>query len=153
MSGDFLTALERSGSVGGHSGWQPLPLVIDGPDGRIAAAAPLYGKTHSQGEYVFDHGWADAWERAGGQYYPKIQIASPFSPVPGPRLLLRDEALAPALIAGMEAGVEQNGLSSDRKSAVTGKRVSVRVDLGGRRLIKNKTNPSTQIQTKKREQK
>ena len=112
MSWDFLTALERSGSVGGNSGWQPLPLVIDGPDGRIAAAAPLYGKSHSQGEYVFDHGWADAWERAGGQYYPKIQIAAPFSPVPGPRLLLRDGALAPALIAGIEAVVQQNQLSS-----------------------------------------
>ncbi|WP_257554846.1 GNAT family N-acetyltransferase [Sphingobium sp. CFD-2] len=112
MSWDFLTVLERSGSVGGNSGWQPLPLVIDGPDGRIAGAAPLYGKTHSQGEYVFDHGWADAWERAGGQYYPKIQIAAPFSPVPGPRLLLRDEALAPALIAGIEAVVQQNELSS-----------------------------------------
>src|SRR3546814_889904 len=122
MSWDFLTALERSGSVGGHSGWQPLPLVIDGPDGRIAAAAPLYGKTHSQGEYVFDHGWADAWERAGGQYYPKIQIASPFSPVPGPRLLLRDEALAPALIAGMEAVVEQNGLSSAHATFVAPER-------------------------------
>ncbi|WP_150293030.1 GNAT family N-acetyltransferase [Sphingobium estronivorans] len=109
---DFLTALERSGSVGGNSGWQPLPLVIDGPDGRIAAAAPLYGKTHSQGEYVFDHGWADAWERAGGHYYPKIQVAAPFTPVPGPRLLLRDAGLAPALIAGIEAVVEQNELSS-----------------------------------------
>ncbi|KKW93705.1 GNAT family N-acetyltransferase [Sphingobium chungbukense] len=109
---DFLTALERSGSVGGNSGWQPLPLVIDGPDGRIVAAAPLYGKTHSQGEYVFDHGWADAWERAGGRYYPKIQIAAPFTPVPGPRLLLRDDGFAPALIAGIEAVVEQNALSS-----------------------------------------
>ncbi|BAI94911.1 conserved hypothetical protein [Sphingobium indicum UT26S] len=123
MSWDFLTALERSGSVGGHSGWQPLPLVIDGPDGRIAAAAPLYGKTHSQGEYVFDHGWADAWERAGGQYYPKIQIASPFSPVPGPRLLLRDEALAPALVAGIEAVVEQNGLSSAHATFVAPEQV------------------------------
>ena len=101
VSWDFLTALERSGSVGEGTGWQPLPLVIDGPDGRIAAAVPAYGKSHSQGEYVFDHGWADAWERAGGRYYPKIQIAAPFSPVPGPRLLLRDEAFAPALIAGI----------------------------------------------------
>lgn len=112
VSWDFLAALERSGSVGGNSGWQPLPLVIDGPDGTIAAAAPLYAKTHSQGEYVFDHSWADAWERAGGQYYPKIQVASPFSPVPGPRLLLRDERLAPALIAGIEAVVERHELSS-----------------------------------------
>ncbi len=112
VSWDFLTALERSGSVGEGTGWQPLPLVIDGPDGRIAAAVPAYGKSHSQGEYVFDHGWADAWERAGGRYYPKIQIAAPFSPVPGPRLLLRDDAFAPALIAGIETLVERNSLSS-----------------------------------------
>ena len=109
---DFLATLEQSGSVGEGTGWQPLPLVIDGADGRIAAAAPLYGKSHSQGEYVFDHGWADAWERAGGRYYPKIQLAAPFSPVPGPRLLLRDDALAPALIAAIETLVERNRLSS-----------------------------------------
>ena len=108
----FLSALEESGSVGGRSGWQPLPIVVDGPDGRPAAIAPAYGKAHSQGEYVFDHGWADAWERAGGAYYPKLQIAAPFSPVPGPRLLLRDDALAPALLGALEAVVEQNGLSS-----------------------------------------
>ncbi|MGW8201178.1 GNAT family N-acetyltransferase [Sphingomonas bisphenolicum] len=112
ISWNFLVALERSGSVGEGTGWQPLPIVVDGPDGQIAAAAPAYGKSHSQGEYVFDHSWADAWERAGGRYYPKIQIAAPFSPVPGPRLLLRDEAYAPALIAGIETLVERNNLSS-----------------------------------------
>jgi predicted N-acyltransferase len=112
VSWDFLSALERSGSVGEGTGWQPLPLLIDGADGRIAAAAPLYAKSHSQGEYVFDHGWADAWERAGRRYYPKIQIAAPFSPVPGPRLLLRDAGLAPALIGGIETLVERNHLSS-----------------------------------------
>ncbi|MGC4250902.1 MAG: GNAT family N-acetyltransferase [Sphingobium sp.] len=112
VSWDFLSALEDSGSVGPGTGWQSLPLLIDGADGRIAAAAPVYAKSHSQGEYVFDHGWADAWQRAGGDYYPKLQIASPFSPVPGPRLLLREEALAPALIAGIETLVERNGLSS-----------------------------------------
>ncbi|HEX7877108.1 MAG TPA: GNAT family N-acetyltransferase [Sphingobium sp.] len=112
MRWDFLSALEKSGSVGPGTGWQPLPLLIDGVDGRIAAVAPLYAKTHSHGEYVFDHGWADAWERAGGSYYPKIQLASPFTPVPGPRLLLRDPALGPALIAGIEAVVERNDLSS-----------------------------------------
>ncbi|MDI1297106.1 MAG: GNAT family N-acetyltransferase, partial [bacterium] len=105
-------ALERSGSVGEGTGWQPLPLLIDGTDGALAAAAPVYAKSHSQGEYVFDHGWADAWERAGGSYYPKIQIAAPFSPVPGPRLLLRDPTLAPALIGGIETLVARNGLSS-----------------------------------------
>lgn len=112
VSWDFLTALERSGSVGPGTGWQPLPILIDGADGRLAAAAPAYAKTHSQGEYVFDHGWADAWQRAGGHYYPKIQVASPFSPVPGPRLLLRDPTLAPALIAAIETAVAQNSLSS-----------------------------------------
>ncbi|NML06978.1 GNAT family N-acetyltransferase [Sphingomonas sp. G-3-2-10] len=108
----FLSALERSGSVTAQTGWQPLPIVIDGADGRPAAIAPAYGKSHSQGEYVFDHGWADAWERAGGRYYPKLQVAVPFTPVPGPRLLTRDPALAPALIAAIEAVTDQNRLSS-----------------------------------------
>ena len=108
----FLTALEESGAVGGRSGWQPLPIIVDGDDGRPAAIAPAYIKAHSQGEYVFDHGWADAWERAGGDYYPKLQIAAPFSPVPGPRLLLRDPTLAPALIGAVQAVVDQNDLSS-----------------------------------------
>ena len=108
----FLTALEASGSVGARSGWQPLPIVIDGTDGTPAAIAPAYVKSHSQGEYVFDHAWADAWTRAGGDYYPKLQVAAPFSPVPGPRLLLRDPALGASLIAALEAVTTQNGLSS-----------------------------------------
>ncbi|MGJ3649448.1 GNAT family N-acetyltransferase [Sphingomonas sp. GlSt437] len=112
LSHAFLTILEESGSVGGRSGWQPTPIVITGEDGTIAAAAPAYAKSHSQGEYVFDHSWADAWERAGGDYYPKIQVAAPFTPVPGPRLLLRDQRLAPALIGAIEAVVDQNELSS-----------------------------------------
>ncbi|MBO9624733.1 MAG: N-acetyltransferase [Sphingomonas sp.] len=108
----FLDILERSGSAGVQTGWQPLPIVIDGSDGRAAAIAPAYAKSHSQGEYVFDHGWADAWERAGGRYYPKLQVAVPFTPVPGPRLLLRDAAMAPALISAIEAVTDQNRLSS-----------------------------------------
>ena len=64
----FLALLEKSGSVGGHSGWSPAPILIDGADGMLAAAAPAYLKSHSQGEYVFDHGWAEAWQRAGGEY-------------------------------------------------------------------------------------
>ncbi len=108
----FLTALEQSGSVGPGSGWSPAPIVIRDADGVLAAALPAYLKNHSQGEYVFDHHWADAFERAGGRYYPKLQIAAPFSPVPGPRLLLRDGTLAPQLLAAAEAVVEQNGLSS-----------------------------------------
>jgi len=112
VSHDFLSILEESGSVSPRTGWQPIPIVIDGADGKPAAIAPAYAKSHSQGEYVFDHAWADAWQRAGGHYYPKLQIAVPFSPVPGPRLLLRDPALAPALIGALEAVVIQQGLSS-----------------------------------------
>jgi predicted N-acyltransferase len=112
VSHGFLSALEDSGSVGAAAGWQPVPIAVDGDDGRLAGVLPAYAKSHSQGEYVFDHSWADAWERAGGRYYPKLQIAVPFSPVPGPRLLMRDPAVAPRLIAAAEAIVTQNGLSS-----------------------------------------
>jgi predicted N-acyltransferase len=108
----FLAALEQSGSATARTGWQPAPIAIDGADGAPAAVIPAYVKSHSQGEYVFDHAWADAWERAGGDYYPKLQIAVPFTPVPGRRLLTRDPALAPQLIAAAEAVVVQNGLSS-----------------------------------------
>lgn len=112
LSHAFLSILEASGSATPQTGWQPLPIVVDGPDGAPAAIAPAYAKSHSQGEYVFDHSWADAWERAGGRYYPKLQVAVPFTPVPGPRLLLRDPALAPSLIAAIEAVVDQHKLSS-----------------------------------------
>ena len=112
VSHAFLTALEESGSVGGRTGWQPIPVIVDGADGAPIAVAPAYAKSHSQGEYVFDHAWAEAWERAGGSYYPKLQIAAPFTPVPGPRLLLRDPAAAPALIAALEAVTDQHDLSS-----------------------------------------
>jgi uncharacterized protein len=112
LSHAFLTALEESGSVGGRSGWTPLPLAIDDAAGKAAAVLPAYAKTHSQGEYVFDHAWADAYQRAGGDYYPKLQLAVPFTPVPGRRLLASDPALAPQLIAAAEAVVRQNGLSS-----------------------------------------
>lgn len=108
----FLSALEGSGSVGNGSGWSPAPIVIRDEAGVLAAALPAYIKNHSQGEYVFDHHWADAYERAGGQYYPKLQIAAPFSPVPGSRLLLRDNSFAPHILAAAEAVVGQNGLSS-----------------------------------------
>jgi predicted N-acyltransferase len=108
----FLSALEQSGSATARTGWQPIPIAIDAPDGVPAAVMPAYAKSHSQGEYVFDHSWAHAWERAGGDYYPKLQIAVPFTPVPGRRLLARDPALAPQLIAAAEAVVRSNGLSS-----------------------------------------
>ncbi|MDO9368952.1 MAG: GNAT family N-acetyltransferase [Sphingopyxis sp.] len=108
----FLSLLERSGSVGAGTGWQAAPLLVEDESGALLAAAPAYLKSHSQGEYVFDQGWADAWARAGGDYYPKLQIAAPFTPVPGPRLLAQDEGDALLLIRAAEAVVRQNGLSS-----------------------------------------
>ena len=112
VSHAFLSALEDSGSTGGHSGWQPAPLLLDGADGRLAGALPAYIKTHSQGEYVFDHSWADAWHRAGGAYYPKLQIAAPFTPATGPRILTRDPALARPLLRAAEQFCAAQGLSS-----------------------------------------
>jgi predicted N-acyltransferase len=112
LSHEFLSALEESGCATADAGWRPIPVAIDGPDGRPAAVMPAYLKSHSLGEYVFDHGWADAWERAGGSYYPKLQIAVPFTPVPGRRLLAREAGFASALIAAAESIVDSNRLSS-----------------------------------------
>ncbi len=84
----FLHALEASGSTGGRSGWTPAHVVVEDASGRIVAATPSYLKGHSLGEYVFDHTWADAYERAGGHYYPKLQVAAPFTPATGRRLLV-----------------------------------------------------------------
>ncbi|MBS1240517.1 MAG: hypothetical protein H6R45_1223 [Proteobacteria bacterium] len=108
----FLTALEDSGSVGPGTGWSPVPIVIEDAQGSLIAALPAYLKSHSQGEYVFDHGWADAWHRAGGNYYPKLQIAVPFTPATGPRLLLADEALAGPILRAAETLCEREELSS-----------------------------------------
>src|SRR3984957_894457 len=88
----FLHALEASGSVGGRSGWTPAHLTVEDASGCMVAAAACYLKSHSQGEYVFDHAWADAYERAGGDYYPKLQVAGPFTPVTGRRLLIAADA-------------------------------------------------------------
>lgn len=93
----FLAALEECGAVGQSSGWQPRHLTIADSAGGLAAAMPMYAKSHSQGEYVFDHGWAQAFERAGGRYYPKLQAAVPFTPVPGPRLLVKPGEDVPRL--------------------------------------------------------
>jgi len=108
LSHAFLASLEDSGSVGPGTGWSPAPILVD-EEGQLIAAAPAYLKGHSQGEYVFDHGWAEAWEGAGGRYYPKLQIAVPFTPVPGPRLL---GARPQQLLAAAEAVTVQNELSS-----------------------------------------
>ena len=108
LSHAFLSLLETSESVGEGTGWTPLPIFVE-REGCMTAAAPAYLKTHSQGEYVFDHGWADAWEQAGGAYYPKLQVAVPFTPCPGRRLLGEDRN---ALLAALETVTVQNGLSS-----------------------------------------
>ena len=116
LSHAFLAALEESGSVAAETGWLPQHLVVeDAAGGPPLAAAPLYLKGHSYGEYVFDHGWADAFERAGGRYYPKLLSAVPFTPVPGPRLMLRPgapESARAALIAAMMQLAERDDISS-----------------------------------------
>ncbi|HET6536002.1 MAG TPA: GNAT family N-acetyltransferase [Sphingomicrobium sp.] len=105
----FLSALEDSSSVGPGTGWTPAPILVEDDASHLIAAAPAYLKSHSQGEYVFDHGWADAWERAGGEYYPKLQVAVPFTPAPGARLL---GSRPQQLLAAIEAVTVQNDMSS-----------------------------------------
>lgn len=111
----FLKALEDSGSVSAESGWMPYHLALE-LDGKIAGVAPMYVKGHSQGEYVFDHSWAHAYERAGGRYYPKLQLSVPFSPVTGPRLLVPEgpERLAHQrlLLQGTKQVADKLNLSS-----------------------------------------
>jgi len=110
----FLRALEDSGSVGPGTGWTPHYLSAD-LDGQVIAVAPLYAKSHSQGEYIFDHNWAHAYERAGGRYYPKLQVAVPFTPATGRRLLARpgfDAIGRAALIDGARGLARRNGVSS-----------------------------------------
>lgn len=111
----FLRALEDSGSVGPGTGWAPMHVALEDGDGALVACAPAYLKGHSQGEYVFDHGWAEAFMRAGGAYYPKLQVAVPFSPVTGPRLLVRPDApdgAADALVQALTAVTERADVSS-----------------------------------------
>ena len=96
VSHAFLSAVEDSGSAGPRTGWLPQHAALRSAAGRLVAAAPMYAKANSYGEYVFDHGWANAFEQAGGKYYPKLQVAVPFSPVPGPRLLCHPAAGIPA---------------------------------------------------------
>ena len=109
VSHAFLSALEDSGSVGPGTGWTPAPILVEDDADHLIAAAPAYLKSHSQGEYVFDHGWAEAWQRAGGQYYPKLQVSVPFTPVPGPRLL---GSRPHQLLTAIEAVTVQNDISS-----------------------------------------
>ena len=108
----FLDIMEQSGSVGPGTGWAPAPLVLGDGVAPPRAALPAYLKSHSQGEYVFDHAWADAWERAGGDYYPKLQISVPFTPATGPRVLAAEEDDARIMLRGAETLVVNEGLSS-----------------------------------------
>lgn len=108
----FLLALEDSGSAVRETGWLGQHLLLRDDDGTLKACAPVYLKNHSQGEYIFDFAWADALHRAGGQYYPKLQSAVPFSPVTGPRLLTPHADLKPVLARGLAQLAEQSGASS-----------------------------------------
>ena len=123
VSHEFLSSLEASGSVGGRTGWLPRHLLAEDADGVLFGAAPCYAKTHSQGEYVFDHGWAEAFERAGGDYYPKLQVAVPFTPVTGPRLLARPgptaDAIRGALADALVELTSTNELSSAHVTFLT----------------------------------
>ncbi|WP_371227694.1 GNAT family N-acetyltransferase [Roseovarius sp. 2305UL8-3] len=128
----FLKALEDSGSVGVGTGWQPLYLTAE-LDGEVIGCAPLYGKNHSQGEYIFDHNWAHAYERAGGRYYPKLQMAVPFTPVTGRRLLVKpghEEAGQAALIQGAFQVADRNDLSSLHLTFCTQEEADAGVQMG-----------------------
>ncbi|MBX7249721.1 MAG: GNAT family N-acetyltransferase [Caulobacteraceae bacterium] len=109
---DFLQACEESGCATARQGWAARHLTVENAQGRILGVMPLYLKSHSQGEYVFDHGWADAYERAGGQYYPKLLSAAPFTPVTGPRLLSAEPPVRQALLAAAVQFTGQMGASS-----------------------------------------
>ena len=123
VSHAFLSSLEQSKSVGARTGWQPQHLVAETAQGEIVGVAPCYAKGHSRGEYVFDQGWAEAFERAGGDYYPKLQVAVPFTPVTGPRLLARPGSLAESVRGALGDTLAKitraNGLSSAHVSFLT----------------------------------
>jgi len=116
LSHGFLHALEQQGCVGGHTGWTPQHVVLRDAQGALTAAMPMYAKTHSYGEFVFDWAWASAYERAGGRYYPKLVVGVPFTPVSGRRLLVRPqepqaEAWRDRLVAKAMAHAEAEGFS------------------------------------------
>jgi uncharacterized protein len=117
VSHEFLSALEASRSVGGRTGWQPRHLLAEDVAGELLGVAPCYLKTHSRGEYVFDHGWAEAFERAGGDYYPKLQVAVPFTPVTGPRLLARAGLESEAVRGALADALVQITTASELSSA------------------------------------
>jgi len=107
ISHDFLYACEASGSATARTGWQPQHLIAEGPNDIVLGVLPCYLKSHSRGEYVFDRGWAEAYERAGGNYYPKLQVCVPFTPATGRRLLVRPGPTAESIKAGLTAGLTE----------------------------------------------
>lgn len=111
VSHDFFRCVEESGCATSRTGWSPRHLVMEDA-GQVTGIVPCYRKRHSQGEYVFDYGWADAFERAGGSYYPKMQVSVPFSPVTGPRLFAGTEAQRRELASGLIALCTQEEASS-----------------------------------------
>jgi hypothetical protein len=128
----FLLALEQSGSVGQGTGWQPQYLNAY-LDGMLIACAPLFAKYHSQGEYIFDHSWAHAYERAGGRYYPKLQIAAPFTPATGRRFLVRpgyDGIGQSALVQGAVQLAADNNISSLHVTFCTGAEAEMGAEMG-----------------------
>ena len=116
LTWEFLEALESSGAARPETGWSPCHVLVEGPGDTLLAAMPLYAKTHSQGEFVFDHSWADAYERAGGQYFPKLLSAVPFTPVTGRRFLVKpgpdQDQLQTALLSAALQIAAQNDFSS-----------------------------------------
>jgi uncharacterized protein len=127
--------LEESQSVGPRTGWQPQHVLARTPDGALIAAAPCYLKSHSRGEYVFDGGWAEAYEHAGGSYYPKLQVAVPFTPATGRRLLVRDdqadpEAIRRALGRGLSALCQRSGISGAHVTFATEAECNLLGELG-----------------------
>jgi predicted N-acyltransferase len=123
VSHDFLSSLELSASVGARSGWLPQHLLVEDSNGELLGCAPCYVKGHSRGEYVFDAGWAEAFEQAGGDYYPKLQVSVPFTPATGPRLLARpgplQETVRGALADALVAITQNNNLSSAHVTFLT----------------------------------
>jgi uncharacterized protein len=112
ISHAYLSAMEQSGSATAKTGWAPRHLRMENSSGKLIGAVPCYAKSHSQGEYVFDHGWADAYARAGGNYYPKLQATVPFTPATGPRLLAASPELKELLGQGLTGICAQTDSSS-----------------------------------------
>lgn len=134
LSYEFLTSLEESGCAVPRTGWHGQHIRLEDTAGNLLGAVPCYAKTHSQGEYVFDHGWADAFERAGGSYYPKLQASVPFTPVTGPRLLHpkgeNGDGTRVALAAGLKAVTDRLGVSSAHVTFAKGDDIAVLADSG-----------------------